>query len=107
MPPDTPSNLLRAARKRAHLTQRELAKRAGMAQSAVARIERDHSSPSYSTLSALLRAAGFILDVQVRTAPVSDSHMLDDVARIKALTPSARLSELGNAARFFASVKPL
>jgi hypothetical protein len=33
--------------------------------------------------------------------------MLDDVARIKALTPSARLSELGNAARFFASVKPL
>lgn len=101
----TPATLLHTARVRAHLTQRDLAKRAGTAQSVVARIELGLTSPSYSTLSALFRAAGFELHMQLQTAPVCDSHMLDDVARIQGLPPEERLSELGNASRFFASAE--
>ena len=50
--------LLRRARARAALSQRELARRAGTAQSVVARIERGQTSPTWATLQRLLRAAG-------------------------------------------------
>lgn len=105
MSTETPATLLRAARARARLSQRALAERAGTAQSVVARIELGDTSPSYSTLSGLLRAAGFGLRMQLETAPVCDSHMLDDVARIRRLTPEQRLMELGNTSRFFAAAE--
>lgn len=105
MSTETPATLLRAARARAQLSQRALAERAGTAQSVVARIELGDTSPSYSTLSELLRAAGFGLRMQLETAPVCDSHMMDDVARIRRLTPEQRLMELGNASRFFAAAE--
>ena len=51
-------DLLFEVRTRAGLTQAELARRAGTSQSAVARYESGAASPSVSTLSRLLRAAG-------------------------------------------------
>jgi transcriptional regulator with XRE-family HTH domain len=51
----SPGALLREARQRHELTQRELAIRAGTAQSAIARIEHDRISPSIKTLTALFR----------------------------------------------------
>ncbi len=57
--------LLREARLRAALSQRELASRAGTVQSVVARIERGQTNPTVDTLERLLRATGFDLDVEL------------------------------------------
>jgi transcriptional regulator with XRE-family HTH domain len=52
----TPGELLREARLRHRLSQTQLATRAGTTQSAIARIERDRTSPSIKTLTALFQA---------------------------------------------------
>src|SRR5215210_7724139 len=87
------SKLLQTARSRAGLTQRHLAKKARTAQSVVARIELGETSPSWSTLARLLKAAGFSLDAELRRITV-DPQLLDDVPRILALTPEQRLREV-------------
>ena len=82
--------LLRRARARATLSQRELARRAGTAQSVVARIERGQTSPTWATLQRLLRAAGCELRLTVGeratvpdathdrvTDPVTQAYMRD------------------------------
>jgi len=97
------SVLLRHARTRAALTQRRLAELSGTAQSVVARIESGAVSPGVQTLTDLLAAAGFELEMTARPAVAQDTHMLDDVQRILALSPANRLRELANASRMFAS----
>lgn len=97
--------LLREARRRAGLTQREVARRAGTSQSVIARIERGQTDPATGTLVHLLAATGFELDTDLVASPVSDSHMLDDVARILRLTPEQRLTEVGNVSRFEHAVR--
>ena len=52
----TPGELLREARVRHELTQEQLAIRAGTTQSAIARIERDRTSPSIKTMTELFQA---------------------------------------------------
>jgi transcriptional regulator with XRE-family HTH domain len=52
----TPGELLRQARIRHELSQKQLAIRAGTTQSAIARIERDRNSPSIKTMTALFQA---------------------------------------------------
>ncbi len=103
MDPGVPATLLREARRRAGLSQRELAKRAGTAHSVVARIEAGTTSPTWKSLTRILEAAGFSLDAGMIPSPVRGSHMLDDVARILSLSPEARLAEVANAARFLAA----
>ena len=95
-----PAELLKAARACAGLSQRALARRARTAQSVVARVESGETSPSWATLQRLLRAA------ELAPRPASRSHMLDDVARILALTPEERLVELRNASRLLADARP-
>jgi transcriptional regulator with XRE-family HTH domain len=51
----TAGELLRTARRRHGLTQRQLAARARTSQAAISRIERDLVSPSVTTLAELLR----------------------------------------------------
>jgi uncharacterized protein len=99
------AELLRDARLRAGLTQRELARRARTAQSVIARIESGATSPSWDTLSRVLRAAGFELDATLRVQSADASHMLDDVPRILRLTPEQRLLELRNTSRFLAAAR--
>jgi transcriptional regulator with XRE-family HTH domain len=94
------ARLLRDARTRAGMSQRELAARAGTAQSVVARIEGGQTDPSLQTLVGLVGAAGFELVASVYPAAVTNSHMLDDVARILRLTPEQRLLEIRNISRF-------
>lgn len=91
-----PAYLLREARTRAGLTQRELAKRANTAQSVIARIELGKTDPSTATLKHLLASAGFELQTELVIRPVENSHMLEDVSRILALTPEERLKEIKN-----------
>src|SRR5215210_7782279 len=105
MPADSASELLRDARRRAGLTQRALARRAGTAQSVIARIENGTTSPAWVTLVRLLDAAGFALDSSLRPAVTEGSHMLDDVPRILRLTPEDRLIELRNASRFLSAAR--
>jgi transcriptional regulator with XRE-family HTH domain len=57
--------LLREARARAALSQRQLAERADTASSVVARIELGETSPTFQTLDRLITAAGFHLTVEL------------------------------------------
>ena len=98
----TPADLLREARTLGGLSQRQLARRAGTAQSVVARIEGGQTSPSWATLARLLGALGFELRTALEVRPVPSSHMLDDLNRILQLTPEERLTELRNASRLVA-----
>ena len=61
--------LLREARSRAGLTQQQLASRAGVTQSVISAYESGHRQPALSTLTALVDAAGFDLEVRVRRRP--------------------------------------
>lgn len=54
-------NLILEARRRAGLTQAELARRTGTSQPAVARLERGSASPTLATLERLVGGAGFDL----------------------------------------------
>ena len=98
-------DLLRTARNRAGLSQRELAKRAGTAQSVVTRIESGLTSPTVATLEHLIRTCGFVLDAQLAPDPVQDPHLLTEVNRILALTPEQRFDELANASRFMIALR--
>ena len=98
------STLLHAARELAGLTQRQLAKKARTAQSVVARIELGETSPSWSTLARLLKAAGFILSTGLRRIAV-DPQLLDDVPRILALSPEQRLLEVRQVSRFLSAAR--
>lgn len=66
------------AREEAGLSQRELAERAGVAQSEIARIESGKREPSIPTLQRILAGAG--LELRFRLAPV-DNHDRVLVAR--------------------------
>jgi transcriptional regulator with XRE-family HTH domain len=62
--------LVREARRRAGMTQRQLASRAGVTQPTVARIERGEVEASLERVLELVRAAGF--DLEVRVVPLDE-----------------------------------
>ena len=72
-------DLVREARRRAGLSQRELAERAGTTQSAIARVETARTSPSFDLVERLVRACGYRVDVSLD--PYDDS----DIAQAEAL----------------------
>lgn len=102
---ETPAQILRAARLRAGMSQRTLAQRVPTSQSVVARIELGTTSPTWETLSRLVAAAGFDLDSRLVLRPVTGSHMLEDVARIRSLSPEDRLAEVANLSRLLGTVR--
>lgn len=67
----TAGNLIREARRRAGLTQRELAERLGTTQSAIARLERGGTEPSYERVDEAVRACG--LQLVPRILPADDA----------------------------------
>ena len=99
------ATLLREARTKAGLSQRELARRAATAQSVVARIEGGQTSPSWDTLNGLLDAAGFGVEARLAERAVEVGAVLDDIPRILALSAEDRLHELRNADRFLSSIR--
>ena len=99
------ARLLRSARERAGLSQRELARRAGTAQSVIARIELGITQPAAGNLERLLDAAGFRVSISLVPKERASTHMLDDVARILAMTPEERLLEVANASRFLSAAR--
>jgi transcriptional regulator with XRE-family HTH domain len=91
----TGAQVLREARRRAGLSQHELAKRAGVHQPAIARWESGRADPSLSTIERLVAACG--LELRLTLAPAEDS---EPSSGNLALSPEERLDQLVRTVRF-------
>lgn len=96
---------VREARRRAGLTQRQLAGRAGLTQPAIVRIERGEVAASFERIAELVRACGFDLDVRVvpldedaATLPEQSERRSPD-ERLDALLAGLELYQAGLTAR--------
>lgn len=86
----SPASLIRKARTDAGLTQVELAVRAGLTQSTVARLERGDSNPTVATLANVIAATGHRLTLAAEPHRASfDERQLRE--RL-AMTPAQRLA---------------
>ena len=83
--------MLLRARKRAGLTQRELAVRTGVAQPTVARIERGQVDPIVGTLRRLLNACGEDLETRPVLGVGVDRTGIRELLR---MTPEERVASL-------------
>ena len=98
------AQIVREARRRAGLTQTELARRAGTTQSAIARLERGRAEPSMARVRDLVRACG--MELGVRLVPADDSDWsvacgnlaLDVDARVRQHQRAVRFMRAGRAA---------
>lgn len=101
------AGLVLLARQEAGLSQRELAERAGVTQSEIARIESGKREPSIPTLQRILAGAG--LELRFRLAP-SDDH--DEVLSRRQARRSAPQKAVAaarhadNVGQFAANAKP-
>ena len=85
--------LIRSARLRAGLSQKELAQRLGMASSSIARWETDTVEPGFSTLRRVLQACGF--DIPPVLVPYERDPERDAVVQeVQELTPQERMERL-------------
>jgi len=80
--------MLRVARSRAKLTQRELAAKSGVPQETIARIERGHVDPRLGTLDRLLEGCGYGLEVEPRLGIGVDRTQ---IRALLEMSPSERL----------------
>lgn len=76
------ADLIVEGRKRAGLTQRELAERAGTTQSSIARWESGRTEPSFANVVRLIRLCGFVLDVHLEAY---DDGLRDDWSQAQAV----------------------
>lgn len=94
--------MLRYARSRAKLTQRELAYKTGIPQETIARIERGRVDPRIGTLDRLLEGCGFGLEVEPRLGIGIDRTQIRE--RLK-YTPSELLSVAVEDDRYFLELR--
>jgi transcriptional regulator with XRE-family HTH domain len=85
------AQFVREARRRAGLSQADLAGRAGTTQSAIARVESGRTSPSLEYLTRLVRACGF--DLQARLVPRDDQDLTVARGNLR-LSPEERLRKM-------------
>src|SRR5437764_13992759 len=96
---------VREARRRAGMTQEQLASRVGLSQPTIARIESGKISPSLERVISLVRATGF--DLQIRVVPLDEENAtiaeqnlrLSPDERIQKMLGTLRLEEAGRRAR--------
>jgi transcriptional regulator with XRE-family HTH domain len=85
-----PHTLIRSARTAAGLTQVQLARRLGISQAALARLERAGSNPTVATLDRVVRATGQRLALGIETpAPSIDPSLLREALQ---LSPAERIA---------------
>ena len=84
-------DLIVEARRRAGITQRELARRLGTHQPVVARWEGGKTEPDFRTVVRVVRACGLDLNVSLS---VSDDHDLTLIRREMKVLPHERLSRM-------------
>lgn len=80
-------NILRHARTKAGLSQRELGRRAGVSQTTISQIEHDKTSPRFETLDRLLSVCGFELELIPRAGVGIDRTVMRELLQ---LTPAER-----------------
>src|SRR3954453_7443821 len=91
------ASLIRRARTDAGLTQSQLARRLGLTQAALARLEKAGANPTVATLDRVLRATGRRLDLRLGRAQSSvDTTLLHEAL---ALSPAARIAAAPRLAR--------
>ena len=90
-------DLIREARRRAGLTQRELAERLDTTQSAIARLERSGTEPSYERVAGAVHACGMELVPQLLRADDADWSV---ASTNLAIGPDARVRRHQAALRF-------
>jgi transcriptional regulator with XRE-family HTH domain len=89
----TSGELMRTARKRAALSQAQLAERLSIPRSQIARWEADAYEPGLSTLRRVLRACGFDLSLEL-IAYEPDEAREERLALLRRLTPQQRLAAM-------------
>jgi transcriptional regulator with XRE-family HTH domain len=91
------ASLIRKARSDAAMTQVQLAARAGLTQSAVARLERGGSNPTIATLANVLAATGqrLIIAAEPARASFDERQLLERLA----MTPAERLANFTASSR--------
>ena len=87
---------VREARRRAGMTQAQLAARSGVSQATIARIETGAVSPSLERVQSLVRAAGF--DLEIHVVPIDDDAWVLAQQNLL-LTPDERLRKMLDALR--------
>lgn len=103
--------VLRDARRRAGISQKQLAVRTGIAAPAISRIENGHESPSFERLTTCLEALGFEPSLELRPLGGSQADPIHLAAESE-LGPAQRLESLFEWMRFGdnlarAQLKPL
>jgi uncharacterized protein len=85
-------SLLRDARRRAELTQAELARRLGISQAAVAKLERPRANPTIATLEGALRGTGqqLVLSTEPLKRGIDETLVFEQLR----LSPEQRLAQL-------------
>lgn len=97
-------DLIREARRRAQLTQSDLAARLDTTQSAIARLETGGTEPSFERVARAIRACGF--DLHARLLPADDSDWsvasvnlsVDHDTRVRRHGAALRFAEAGRRA---------
>jgi transcriptional regulator with XRE-family HTH domain len=79
------------------MTQAQLAERAGLTQSAIARLERSDSNPTMATLANVIAAAGqrLVLDAEPHRASFAEAQLRERLA----MTPAQRLANFTASSR--------
>jgi transcriptional regulator with XRE-family HTH domain len=96
------SDFVREARKRARLTQRELADKAGTTQSAIARLESGRTQPSFESVLRLVRLCGMDLDIMLTERDESDWLQAESLL---GLDPSERVARAQGVARTMQAIR--
>src|SRR5690625_4303822 len=99
--------LIREARRRAGLSQADLAARLDTAQSAIARWEKGKVEPGFATVVRAVRACGFELTVGITEIDDSDDSLM---AQLTTLSPRDRVAHhqrLLNTERRLATARPV
>lgn len=91
------ADLIHEARRRAGLTQAELARRAGVPKSTVGRIESGARTPSTEMVERLVRAAGLEVSVSLSEPDPGTDSMFERTLR---RSPAERLADAARVARF-------
>jgi transcriptional regulator with XRE-family HTH domain len=89
------------SRRRAGLTQRQLAERLGLRQATIARWERGDRQPSFEDTQAAARACGFDIDAHLVVEDrswwpqIAAQLELDPLKRVRRLTPARSIDVAG------------
>ena len=86
--------LIREARKRAGISQRELAERLGTTQAVIARCELGRSAPPFDRVVDAIRACGFDLSFRITRPDLDHALLVEENLR---MTPLERLERLTSA----------